>query len=425
MALGDWRKRMMGEAKGLIGGLPIAVDFGVAALKVLQIAAGEPATLVAAASLPTPDDLMADSAKRLAFQLDALPKLVKGLPLRGRRAVCALPAAQVFCKHMQFQAEPGASIASLVRSAVAAQFGCDPAALVLRHFEVGQIGRLGKTEVICMAARRDTVERLMRGFKDARLDPVGMHVEFTAALRAFDSIHRRDEDRHNTTLYLDIGAGSTKVSIAHGRDLAFCRAIDLGGRHLDAVIAKQLKIELGEARAHRLQMSELVRRPAPAPAAEPAGAGMALLNAAMRQAGALPEPEPAATAVMEDRRQGLPPAGFSTDLARQPPAQIGPAAADLSEPLEILTDEIALCLRYYESVFPERRIDRAVFIGGEARHVGLCQHIARTLRLPAQVADPMAGIARTGDEPTPGVDFRQPQPGWAMTLGLCLSPTDL
>ena len=38
MALGDWRKKVLGEAKGLIGasGLPIAIDFGVGALKVKQ-----------------------------------------------------------------------------------------------------------------------------------------------------------------------------------------------------------------------------------------------------------------------------------------------------------------------------------------------------------------------------------------------------
>ena len=44
---------------------------------------------------------------------------------------------------------------------------------------------------------------------------------------------------------------------------------------------------------------------------------------------------------------------------------------------------------------------------------------------PAQVADPMAGVARTGKEPTIGVDFRTSQPGWAMALGLSLCPTDL
>ena len=32
---------------------------------------------------------------------------------------------------------------------------------------------------------------------------------------------------------------------------------------------------------------------------------------------------------------------------------------------------------------------------------------------------------RTGVEPASGVDFKRAQPGWAVALGLCLSPTDL
>jgi Tfp pilus assembly PilM family ATPase len=132
-----------------------------------------------------------------------------------------------------------------------------------------------------------------------------------------------------------------------------------------------------------------------------------------------------ATVLADDRRHGAVPKGLTPDLTSRPRMEFEPPKADLTEPLEILTDEIAMCLRYHEGVFPGRRVDRAIFFGGEARHLGLCQHIARTLRLPAQVADPMAGVARSGQESTPGVDFRNTQPGWAMTMGLCLCQTDL
>lgn len=430
MGLGLWHKKVMGGAKGLMNQLPIAVDFGVGSLKILQIAPGDPPTLVAAAALPTPDELVTDPVKRLNFQIEALPKLVSSDGFRGRRAVCAIPAAQAFCKHMQFQLEPGVTAAALVRSALPAALGCDPSALVFRHIEVGQVGRGGsggpKTEVICMAAARDMVERLMRALKDAKLDPVGMHIEYTAALRAFDSITRRQEDAGLTSLYMDIGAGTTKVTIAHGRDLVFARTIELGGRHLDLAVAKQMNLSLGEARARRLSMAQLVRQAAPAPA-EAVGSGLAILAAGERAAGRVDGSpgEGASTAVLEDRREGRLPTGFTPDLTAQPRMDTAPGRADLSEPLEILTDEISMCLRYHETMFPGRRISRAIFVGGEARHLGLCQHIAKVLKLPAQVADPMAGIARTGSEPAEGIDFTKAQPGWAMTLGLCLCPTDL
>ena len=424
MGLGDWKKKLMGEANRLINqlGAPIAIDFGTSSLKLLQITGAEVPTLVAAAAIPTPEDLWTDKAKRLNFQLEALPRLVKSAAFKGRRAVCSIPASHAYCKHMQFTVEPGAQVGALVRSAVASQLACDPTALVFRHVEVGQVGRGNKTEVICMAAARELVERLMRVMKEAKLEPVGMHLEYNASLRAFDSITRRAEDDGLTSLYLDIGAGATKVTIAHGRDLVFARTVDLGGRHLDQAVARQLKLVAADARAHRLAMSDLVRKDVPAPA--PVGAGMAVLAAVMRREGA-ESPGSGATAVMEERRQGLPPPGHTGDLTARASIPFTPPQADLSEPLEILTDEVSMSLRYHESIFPDRKIDRAIFIGGEARHLGLCQHIARSLKLPAQVADPMAGVARSGDEPTVGVDFSESQPGWSTALGLCLSPTDL
>lgn len=432
MALGDWQKRVLGGANRLMSqiGVPIAVDFGCSSLKVLQVQGTESPSLVAAACLPTPDELLHEHAKRLAFQIEALPKLVKSCGFKTKRAVCAIPSSQSFVRHMQFNLEANVSMSALVKSALAQQLNCDPAGLVFRHQELGQVGRTHKTEVICMAASRDLVGRLMEAMKTAKLEPVGMHMECTAAIRAFDSITRREEDKNLTSLYLDMGAGTTNLMIAHGRDLVFTKNLPIGGRDLDATAARQLKVELKDARAERLKLSEICRKVAPpvqAPAAiaEPkaeAANGMAVLAAGMRQAGASAD---ATMALAEERRTGRPMPGLTPDLTRHSRLEFQGPRVDLAEIVESLTDEIAGCLRYHESVFPDRRVTRAIFMGGESRHLGLAQHIARTLRLPAQVADPMASVGRTGKEVTPGVDFRQPQPGWAMVLGLCMSPTDL
>ncbi|MFT3686474.1 MAG: hypothetical protein QM783_16400 [Phycisphaerales bacterium] len=101
------------------------------------------------------------------------------------------------------------------------------------------------------------------------------------------------------------------------------------------------------------------------------------------------------------------------------------SAVDLTEPLRALTDEIALCVRYYETLFPDRKVHRTIFVGGESRHVALCQHIARVLKTPAHAADPLARLARAGNEPVVGIDMTHAQPGWAVPMGLLMSPTDL
>jgi Tfp pilus assembly PilM family ATPase len=397
----------------------IAIDFGVSSLKVLQIAPGQPPSLVAAACLETPEPLTTDAKKRLAFQCEALPRLIKSSKFKGKRAVCAIPAPMTFCKPLRLQRTEGISMTDLVRGAVSAQLHCDPNALVYRHVEVPGVAG-AKTEVICMAASRELIATLMGAVKAARLEPVGIHTEYMAALCAFAPITRRASDEHLTTLYLDLGAGTTKVMIAHGRRLVFAKGIELGGLRFDETVARQLNCGLETARQHRLAMDQ------PAPVApEPARTatgGMALLSAGMRKEAAR---APSAMAAVSERRTGGLPPGHSRDLTTMRQASVAPPRADLTEPLEMLTDEVQMCLRYHDSLFPGRRIDRAVFVGGEARNKGLCQHVARTLRVPAHVADPLAGMSRTGKEPTPGMDPGLAQPGWCVSVGLCMSPLDL
>ena len=427
--------RMKSAALGhfAVGTLPIAIDFGVSSLKILQIEGGDSPALIAAASAEVPDSLRDDAAKRFAFQFQALPKVIRAAGFKGRRAVCALPAAQMFCKHMQFPKTEGVDLKALVEAAIPQHLGCTPDTLIYRHVLVDGAspqgaGAGGKSEVVCLAAARDLVSRMMQAVRDARLECVGMHPECTAALAAFGHVNRRVEDAKSATLYLDLAHGTTKVSIGHGSDLVFAKTIPMAGRELDNAVARMLDVDITEARARRLASAELVAIPVPAPKTPGAASLASIASGGPRSrnaSGVTSESDSIGAVVEEDRRSGMTPAGFSTDVRLQPESPIVGPEFDLTDQLEVLTDEVAGCMRYYEAIFPGRRVQRAIFVGGESRHRGLCQHIAKRLRLPAQVADPLARMARTGKEPCAGVDFSQPQPGWTVALGLSLCPTDL
>lgn len=454
--------RMRSAAMSTINGnvMPIAIDFGVASLKLIQISAGDAPALVAAACLPTPQDFLNDANKRLEFQFKALPRLVKSVGFKGKRAVCAIPAAQTFCKHMQFPRTENVDLSDLVRQAVPALLNCVPEALVFRHVAVpgatpvGQVGgsnavpgagpgSLGpsaasgspKQEVICLAASRQFVGQIMGAIRDAKLEPVGMHPECFATVKAFETIHRRQSDAGLATLYLDVSYGSTKAWISHGNDLVFAKIIAVGGRDLDLAVARSIECDLATARAKRLNAAVLVaepRRPGAVAgaASSPTPGGLAMLAAAMAK-DTVPAAATAASvatggliATEEDRRTGAATPGLTVDVATQSEAPLAPPEFDVREPLEMLTDELAGCLRYYQSLFNGRRVDRVIFVGGESRHRGLCQHLARRIRVPAHVADPLARLARTGREPCHGVDFGAMQPGWAVPFGLGFCPTD-
>ncbi|KAA0213973.1 MAG: hypothetical protein DYG94_03120 [Leptolyngbya sp. PLA3] len=414
-----------------VGAAPIAIDFGAGGLKALQISGHDTRKLVAASFLPTPDDLVEDAAGRLRFQIEQLPKLIRKGGFTTKRAVCLIPASQMFCKHMQIQLSEGVEMASMLKALLPAQVGCEYESLVCRSVEVPGGARGGKSEVICMAASRDLVGRLMAAMKSAHLEPVGVHGPFQAVLRAFDDVNRREEDAGKTTLYLDLGYASTNVMIAHGTQLVFARTVDLGGLHMDVAIMKQAHVGMTEARALRRQVV-LERAGSSEPAAE-GGDGLALLHAAIARSKKVEasaedsqdkSTEEAVVAVDDRRGAGATP-GMSADVQ---PATTGlryPQGVDLSEALEILADEVCMSLRYHKSMFGGRNVEHAVLVGGESRQAWLCQQLARTLRIPVQVGDPISRLSKTGSEPIAGVEFGKAQPGWTAALGMCLSPTDL
>lgn len=405
---------------------PIGIEFGTHSLKALQIDPSGKPTVMAAAAIDTPEKLLTDDVGRMAFQAENLPTLIREAGFKGKRAICSLPAKQTIVQHIQAPKNEGADMASAVQNQMQIQMGIDPRSAVIRHFEVGDFTRSGgtKTEVICFAVARDVVFRQIEALRRAKLEPVGIHSSQVAVARAFDRITRREEDAKLTTLFIDLGAGTTKVVITHGRDLAFAKTIDVAGRTFDEVCAKQLDCGLLEARRQRLMLATQAAPPeTPAPRAVD-GAGQMTGRRVMKDADGVSR-DLGGIAAAVDRRTGDPTPGVTEDLSTAAPSSLSNGKLDLTEPLEWLTDEISMCLRYHQSLFPERKINRAIFVGGEARHMGMCQHVARVLRTPSQIADPLAHLPRKGRDKAVNVDLTTAQPGWATPLGLCFCPIEV
>jgi Tfp pilus assembly PilM family ATPase len=408
------RKQVTNAAIQRALGAPIGIDFGTGSLKVLQLSGEETHSLVAAGSVDTPSSLLGNPRKRLDFQFESLPKLISALPLKGRRAVCSIPVPLTFCKHAQFPKQDGMPVEVLADTMLTEQLGRDASTLIRRLIEVPAHGHAGnKSEYICIATGREVVDRLMKALKASKLEIVGIHSEFEASLRAFTGVNRRTADQHSATLYLDIGTGNTQCFIGHGRELVFARTIDTGGFTLDTCLAADLACSVEQAHKARLAMGDLESRATREPAKAPAQ--VQTLHADEDDGGVL---------VAEERRAGEGADGEKLSTRNATPI-VSPTSHALRETLEILTDEASMGIRYHDAMFPDSRVSEIVFIGGEARHRALCQHLAKAIRLPAKVADPFGKIEQTGNEKVVGFDPRSPQPGWTVPIGLCQSPTDL
>lgn len=379
---------------------PIAIDFGADSVKVLQIIPGDPPQLMAAGRAVLPEAARTDPVARTAFLTEALRDLLRKQPFKGRRAMLSFPAFQTLMQHMEIGRAEGEGIESLVGAQMLARLNVEPSRMVIRHFPVRQVVREGTTlqEVICLAASRDVVMGYLDIARRCKLDVVGMHTEPVAVLKSFEHLYRGGDAQQRVTCFIDIGAAMTKVMIAHGTRLVFAKSIHAAGDQITRQVARARRIDFMQAYHLRLQGDHAQQAPVAVPVA----------------------------AEMDGDEPWRPqPAGTSEGAAamQDAPASLSDCASDT---LDCIVDELQLCVRYHANLFPDKRIEKLVFIGGESNHLAACQAVARSVRIAAQLGDPFARMTQIGRIKAPeGVDLGAPQPGWAVPMGLCLSEANL
>ncbi|MCC7146467.1 MAG: pilus assembly protein PilM [Phycisphaeraceae bacterium] len=412
---------------------PIGIDFGADRLKLVQVTLTDPPQLLAAAGAELPEELRGDVAARLRFYEQTLPVLLKKGGFKGRQAICSLPAYQTLVAHLQVAVAEHQDLESQVSAQLRERLNVEPARMVVRYFEVGPIQRDGgtKQEVICLAASRDAVMRYINLMKSTRLDVVGMQSEAAALLKAFAHMYRRNDDQKRTTCFIDIGSATTKVVIAHGSQMVFAKTVLAAGDQVTAARAKADGVGFMAAREARMRDAQAPRLMAAKPAVAAEVATPVTPSRRQTLAG-MPE-ERGPLAMIEAQMAAEDPHALAdggsksagTAALDSPPHEEPTPKAAENDTLECLIDELQLSLRYHQSLFPGRPVEKLVFLGGEANQTQACQQIAQRLRIGAQLGDPLARLVRATAGHAPlGVDLRRPQPGWAVPLGLSLCDPD-
>ena len=411
---------------------PIGIDFGTDCLRLAQVQwASDEYKLIAAASADIPHHVRTDANARYAFFVDTVKDLLVQGGFKGRQTVLGLPAATMFIRHLRMPKLDDDAMKKALPWELRGKLPIDPLHALLRHVIAGEVyqDQEPKYEVIVAAAARELVNQMLNAASRAKLDVIGMNIEPKALIDCFTHVYRRKSDETATSCYVDIGCASARAVIARGEQMLFARVIPVGGDQFSRAVADAMKIPLQEAKVLRIKLcgqnvSEEQQPTAPrdkapeAPIESPRARregdvpdnSFALLDSALRKADIHETVQRPAEAVRE-----APPRSDA-----DPAAQVAKACR---EPLGRLIEELNLCRRYYEATFPDKPIDRLIFIGGEARQRSLCQHVAREMGLAAQVGDPLVRMGRISDIGIEsGIDRHQPQPAWSVAIGLSMGP---
>ena len=351
--------------------LPIGLDIGTTAVRLLQVGGAErDLRVVEAAQFAIPQEVKGDARRRHEFIADNVRRLTRKSRFRGREAVMALPPASLAVRHVRLPKMSDEELSAAVNWEAQNKFPFDTATAIIQHLRAGEVHEGDQTldEVILLAAPRAEVDAQIQLACEAGLDLVSLDAEPCAIFRGFARFLHRREDEDTTSVLADVGAQTT-VLIAHGRDIVFLKTIPIGGAVFNRAVAENLDLAQAEAEALRRRLG---------------------------------------------RR------GRAAKANEDPDAQhVARTVADAIRPhLEDLADEIELCLRYHAVTFHGPRPQAITFSGGESHNADLLAALAERLGVEARPSDPLRGVRI--DHLGPTLDRRGALGEWATVFGLSL-----
>jgi len=250
-----------------------------------------------------------------------------------------------------------------------------------------------KSELILFAADNESIKNHIELLEEAGLRPVGIDMVPCALFRSFGRSLQRQEDRERTAVFVDVGSRFTTVVFGHGQEISFVKQISIGGENFNQEIAAKLGVSINEAEVLRdkLRMERT------------ANAERGLWASGKSSVGR------DSIADLENHKAAL---GNLDESTRQVMVDAISAVA------EQLAREISLCFRYYTVTFRGKRVERAVFSGGEAYEKILLNVLKRQLAVEIELAQPFKGFDMMNL--SFGSDRRGLLCEWAVAVGLGL-----
>jgi type IV pilus assembly protein PilM len=379
---------------------PIGLDIGSHSIKMIQLAVNGGHISILAADKVRIDDGINGDGKRRSFVVSAIQQMLSRGNFCGRDVVSCLPNDELKMTSLRLAELEKDETESALRKEVTQRFGLDPDKDAVDYVLAGNVqqGDEIKNELILFAADNETIKSHIEMLEQARLKPVAIDTIPCALFRSFERLLRRQEDKEHTVVFVDVGSRFTTVVFGRQGQISFVKQIAIGGEKFNRTIASKLGVSIDEAEVLRGKL-----------AMERTDSHFAtqrrMVPSTSNEAGLL------APGQSSTGRSGE----FELDVSTR---QVMVDA--ISAVAEELAREISLCFRYYTVTFRGKRLERAIFAGGEAYEKILLNVLRRQLAVEIEVAQPLRGF----DLSEKNVNFDSDRRGllceWAVAVGLSL-----
>ena len=360
---------------------PIALDLGADSIKMLQLTqSGKGLAVRACAQWRFPESIRRDRRLQRQEGVRAVRQMLRSNRFRGRRVVTALCCEEMGIKNIRLPRMPKGELRQAIEWQARERFTFEVKPDRLAFLNAGHVrqGKETQNEVILLAAPEEAVEERLEMLDAMGLRPENIEAEPVALFRSVGRFLRRKADEDMASVLVDVGFRATRVVVGRGRRIVFIKNIDVGGRTLTEVVARQLNVSFEDA-------AELRRSAGGPPGKDGDGE----------------KPQAAGD------RSSL---GWTIHDA-------------LRGEVESLVREISLCLRYCSVTFRGLRPEQVTVTGGEAYDPTLIKLLTDGLGVACAPARPLRGVDVSDCDFC--VDRRGMLSEWALCAGLSFLGAEL
>ncbi len=378
----SWKLKTRGQR-------PIGLDIGHNSIKMIQLAVnGGHISVLAAAKVFIEPDINDDVMARRNFVVSAVKQILADGKFHGKDVVSNLPNDKLKITSVRLAETETEGIEQALKKEAAQRFGLDPEKDIINYVVAGDVrqGDEVKNEFIVFAADSESIKSQIELLEEMGLQPVGLDTVPGALFRSFERTLRRQEDRERTMVFVDVGSRFTTVVFSRGGEISFVKQIPIGGQRFDREIASKLGVSIEEARTLRNMLRT------------------------------------GKTASVDSGVQGLSSSQGTTVQTGLDVSTRQVIVDAVGSVAEELAKEISLCFRYYTVTFRGKRVERAIFTGGEAYENILLNVLKRQLTVEIEVAQPLKGFDMKDVDF--GNDRRSWLCEWSVAVGLSLKGWD-
>lgn len=238
---------------GLVG-----IDIGDRGVRLIQLSEQHGRLLVIGAARIDAGPIGDDNGGRAAHLLtEQLRSVISSGVFIGRRCVVSLPRNDIQIQAVRLPTMREEELAQAAAWEAAQRFSIERERLQCDYIRTSMLGSTqeGREEVLLVGAPTALITERLDPFVQAGFRPAAVDTGFSATARLFSRMCRREADRDNVRAILDVGYSGSIITILRGDQIAFSKAIDIGGSRFNEVVAEHLQIEhkaAAELRAARI-----------------------------------------------------------------------------------------------------------------------------------------------------------------------------